>query len=53
MCADAIATACILLGSEEALKLTQDNGYPALLIQRDGTVLMNELMQELGYTSLQ
>ncbi len=53
MCADAIATACILLGSEEALRLTQDNGYPALLIQRDGTVLMNELMQELGYTPLQ
>ena len=52
MDADALATACIVLGSEKALALTQENGYPALMILRDGTVLMNDLMTQWGYTSL-
>lgn len=52
MDADALATACIVLGSERALALTQENGYPALMILRDGTVLMNDLMAQWGYTSL-
>lgn len=52
MDADALATACIVLGSEKALQLTQENGYPALMILRDGTVLMNDLMTQWGYTSL-
>ena len=52
MDADALATACIVLGSEKALQLTQENGYPALMILRDGTVMMNDLMKQWGYTSL-
>ena len=30
----------------------QENGYPALMILRDGTVMMNDLMKQWGYTSL-
>ena len=52
MDADALATACIVLGSEKALQLTQENGYPALMILRDGTVMMNDQMKQWGYTSL-
>lgn len=52
MDADALATACIVLGSEKTLQLTQENGYPALMILRDGTVMMNDLMKQWGYTSL-
>ena len=36
----------------KALQLTQENGYPALMILRDGTVMMNDLMKQWGYTSL-
>lgn len=49
MDADAWATACIVLGSEKALELTKEYGYPAVLILRDGTVLLNELMDQLPY----
>ena len=41
-----------IVGSEKALQLTQENGYPALMILRDGTVMMNDLMKQWGYTSL-
>lgn len=51
MDADAWATACIVLGSEKALELTREYGYPAVLILRDGTVLLNDLMNQLPYES--
>lgn len=51
MDADAWATACIVLGSEKALELTHEYGYPAVLILRDGTVLLNDLMNQLPYES--
>lgn len=48
MAADAWATACIVLGSEKALELTESYGYPAVLILRDGTILLNEPMKSLS-----
>ncbi len=39
MTADAYATACIVLGSEKALQLLEDQGLPGLLITKSGEVL--------------
>ena len=40
--ADAIATVCMVLGSEKALAFLQENGYDGLLITRDNQVLTTE-----------
>lgn len=42
MTADAVATACIVLGSGEALKLLAEMGLDGLLIGRDGTLWQTE-----------
>ena len=39
MDADALATACVVLGSAESIKLLESMGLPGLLILRDGSVL--------------
>lgn len=46
MDADALATACIVLGSEKALEMLNAQGFDALLIQHDGTILATEGFQE-------
>ena len=42
MTADAVATACIVLGSEDALRLLGELGLDGLLIGRDGTLWQTE-----------
>ncbi len=42
MIADAMATACIVMGSERAMEYLTENGADALLILRDGTFLSTE-----------
>ncbi|MBE5797302.1 MAG: hypothetical protein E7327_07990 [Clostridiales bacterium] len=50
MDADALATACIVLGSEGALRLARENGLDALFITGDGRTIMTEGFQEkFGY----
>ncbi len=40
--ADAMATACIVLGSEKALELANSQGLDAMFITKDGTVLFTD-----------
>ncbi len=42
MTADALATACIVLGSEKALELAASQGLDAMFIRQDGTVLFTD-----------
>lgn len=42
MDADALATACVVLGSERAKALLEREGYDAVLILRDNTILTTE-----------
>ncbi len=46
MLADAVATACIVLGSGEAVKLLDRLGLDGLLITRDGAVITTEEFEE-------
>lgn len=46
MTADALATACIVLGSEKATALAADMGLDAMFIRGDGTVLFTEGFEE-------
>ncbi len=46
MTADALATACIVIGSEKALELTTAHGLDALFIRQDGTVLFTPGFEE-------
>lgn len=52
MTADAVATACIVLGSEDALQLLADMGLDGLLIGRDGTLWQTEGFAEKYAMSL-
>jgi len=50
MDADALATACIVIGSEKALQLAADNGLDAVFITTDGRTLMTDGFEEkYGY----
>lgn len=42
MTADALATACIVLGKDGALRLLEENGFDGLLITREGEILTTE-----------
>ena len=42
MTADALATACIVIGSEKALELAQSQGLDAMFIKQDGSVLFTD-----------
>ena len=42
MTADALATACIVIGSEKSLELAAGLGVDAMFIRKDGTVLFTE-----------
>ena len=42
MTADALATACIVLGSEKALQLAESQGLDAMFIRKDGSVLLTD-----------
>ena len=46
MTADALATACIVIGSEKALALASGLGLDALLIKKDGTILFTQGFEE-------
>ncbi len=46
MTADALATACIVLGSEQGLALAQAQGLDAVFIKKDGTMLFTEGFEE-------
>ena len=46
MTADALATACIVIGSEKALELATSLGLDAMFIKKDGTVLFTEGFEE-------
>jgi len=46
MTADALATACIVLGSEKSLALAKDLGLDAMFIKADGTVIFTEGFEE-------
>ena len=46
MTADALATACIVIGSEKALALASELGLDALLIKKDGTILFTQGFEE-------
>ena len=51
MTADALATACIVVGSEKALALAKEQGLDAMFIQADGTALFTDGFEEkYGYT---
>ena len=51
MTADALATACIVIGSEKALALAASQGLDALFIKEDGSVLSTEgFMEKYQYT---
>ena len=50
MTADALATACIVIGSEKALALAKEQGLDALFIQKDGTILATDgFMEKYDY----
>lgn len=50
MDADALATACIVMGSEKALQLAADNGLDAVFITTDGRTLFTEgFVEKYGY----
>jgi len=42
MTADALATACIVIGSEKALELAASQGLDAMFIKKDGSVLFTD-----------
>ncbi len=42
MDADALATACIVIGSEKALALAKEKGLDAMFIRADGTILFTD-----------
>ena len=46
MMADALATACIVIGSEKSLALAKEQGLDALFITADGTMLFTEGFEE-------
>ena len=46
MTADALATACIVLGSEKALQLAESQGLDAMFIRKDGSVLLTDGFEE-------
>ncbi len=46
MTADALATACIVIGSEKSLELARSLGLDAMFIKDDGTVLFTEGFEE-------
>ena len=46
MTADALATACIVLGSEKSLALAKELGLDAMFIKADGTVVFTEGFEE-------
>ncbi len=46
MTADALATACIVIGSEKALQLAKSQGLDAMFIKRDGSVLFTDGFEE-------
>lgn len=46
MTADALATACIVLGEEKALALLRDMGLEGMLMLEDGRILMTEGLKE-------
>lgn len=45
--ADALSTACFVLGSEQGLDLAKSYGAEALLVEEDGTLRMTEGMREI------
>ena len=45
--ADALSTACFVLGAEQGLALAEAYGAEALLVEEDGTLYMTEGMQEI------
>lgn len=45
--ADALSTACFILGSEQGLALAESYGAEALLVAEDGQLYMTEGMQEM------
>lgn len=50
MDADALATACIVMGSEKALELVKEHGLDALFITKDGRTLMTDgFAEKFGY----
>lgn len=44
--ADAMATACMTLGSSDALAMLIDNGLAGALILNSGEVLVNDMMRQ-------
>ena len=46
MTADALATACIVIGREKALELARTQGLDAMFIMQDGSVLFTEGFEE-------
>lgn len=46
MTADALATACIVIGSEKSLELAAAQGLDAMFIKKDGSVLFTEGFEE-------
>lgn len=46
MTADALATACIVIGSEKALRLAESQGLDAMFILQDGSVLFTPGFEE-------
>ena len=46
MTADALATACIVIGSEKALSLAKEQGLDAMFITKDGTLLFTDGFEE-------
>ena len=46
MDADALATACIVLGRDKALKMLNDNGFDGVLIDVDGGVYLTDKLTE-------
>ncbi len=52
MTADALATACIVIGSEKSLELAKSQGLDAMFIKKDGSVLFTDgFEQKYNYTS--
>ncbi|MBR4081653.1 MAG: FAD:protein FMN transferase [Clostridia bacterium] len=45
MDADALATACIVLGREKALAMLNENGFDGILIDTDGNIFMTDGLQ--------
>jgi thiamine biosynthesis lipoprotein len=46
MTADALATACIVIGSDKSLELATSQGLDAVFIKKDGTMLFTEGFKE-------